>query len=162
LPVIASDVRTAMTSWTARPNCHRFGGDFRRNRRSSNSALVRNLKIMVITHWLIELTNNSILHRKFLIAPRGIEKARRAEPISSIAGPSYVRPSNPVEGVNCHAFLSYRSIHATCRQQPSGKSHAIKTIGIVVVAFWAASAAGILFVIMTLTFIRTNSAALAA
>src|SRR5215471_1745500 len=24
LPVIASDVRTAMTSWTARPNCHRF------------------------------------------------------------------------------------------------------------------------------------------
>ena len=31
MPVLASDVRTAMTSWTARPNCHRFGRDFRRN-----------------------------------------------------------------------------------------------------------------------------------
>lgn len=66
LPFIASDVRAAMTSWTARPNCHTFRGDFRRSGSNLTSTLVRNLNIMVIT-LAIGLINNVILERQFLI-----------------------------------------------------------------------------------------------
>jgi hypothetical protein len=73
LPVIASDVRTAMTSWTARPNCQfgvwRFPAQPKKFKQRFGSQFEDHGDY---THWLIELTNNLILHRKFLIAPRGI------------------------------------------------------------------------------------------
>src|SRR5262249_11743277 len=50
-PVIASSIRAAMTSRTARPNCQRLGRDLLRSRqRNLNNALGRSLKVIGTTY----------------------------------------------------------------------------------------------------------------